>query len=120
MPDTHGRDPIHPIDDRLCEYEILRLDYHHNPQDCAEDYLDLLLQRADRVRRLRFRGVTQLQIEKGFPSPTHGMVILDIRRRQWEGVGIEVADFENCPGSVTFYARDVLDLDAASDATGET
>ncbi len=116
---THGRDPVHPVNRGIHEYEITRLDYHHNPEDRREDYLDLVLRRGDSVRRLRFLGPTCLRIEDDFPSPTHGMVILDIRQRQWEGVGVEVDDFENCPGSVTFCARDVLDLDAAPDAGQE-
>ena len=115
----HVRDPVHPIDGGVCRYEITRLDYHHNPEDRREDYLDLVLRRGDSVRRLRFLGPTRLKIEEDFPSPTHGMVIRDIRNRQWEGLGVEVADVENCPGSVTFYARDVLDLDAPTDAGQE-
>jgi len=36
---------------------------------------------------------------------------LDVRARQLEGIGVEVSDFENSTGSVTFLARAVVDLD---------
>jgi hypothetical protein len=66
------------------------------------------------VRRLRFWQPRRLMIEDGFPSPTRGMVILDVRSRQWAGIGVEVGDIEASIGSVTFWAYEVEDLDAGT------
>ena len=44
------------------------------------------------------------------------MCILDVRDHQLDGIGVEVADFEAGRGSITFLARDVVDLDAPSPA----
>jgi hypothetical protein len=52
-----------------------------------------------------------LEIEKGFPGPTAGMEILDVRKRQMGGIGVRVGDIEASFGSITFWAREVEDLD---------
>jgi hypothetical protein len=107
-----GDTPIHPIIDQPHQYEITRFDYHNDPDDQRNSYLDLTLQRKSTVRRLRFIRPQRLVIEEGFPSATHGMMILDIRNRQWDDLRVEVADFEASHGKVTFYAAEVIDLDA--------
>lgn len=104
-------DPDHPIIDRPWEYEVLLLAYHNDPELPRDSYLDLTLRRGPSVRRLRFLGPEDLEIERGFPRPTGGMVILDVRRRQLDGLGVRVADFEASLGAVRFWAREVLDLD---------
>jgi len=63
------------------------------------------------VRRLRFWSPQQFAIEEGFPAPTGGVVILDVRGRRLEGLGVRVADFEGNHGAVTFWAREVVNLD---------
>ncbi|HKE56881.1 MAG TPA: hypothetical protein VKB46_09275 [Pyrinomonadaceae bacterium] len=68
------------------------------------------------VRRLRFVGPQNLKIETGFPQATGGMCILDIRNRQWDGLTIEVADFEATSGAVIFVARNVIDLESEEDS----
>jgi hypothetical protein len=106
-------DPDHPIIERPWEYQILLFCYHHDPDDWRNSYIDLSLGRGTTVRRLRFLGPQELQIERGcFPQPTGGMCILDVRHRQLEGIGVRVADFEASLGAVTFWAREVTDLDA--------
>ena len=64
-------DPPHPIIDRPHEYSIADLRYHVG-LDGAEPFIDLVLQRGDAVRRLRFLSPRQLIIEDGFPEPTSG------------------------------------------------
>lgn len=105
------RDPQHPILDRPHEYRILDLWYHMGSNG-EQPFIDLNLGRGDTVRRLRFLSPRDLEIEKGFPAPTNGMEILDVRARQLEDVGVRVGDFEASFGSITFWAREVVDLDA--------
>ncbi len=104
-------DPDHPIIERPYEYEILLLCYHNDPDDHCGSYLDMTLGRGGSVRRLRFLAPQDLEIEKGFPRRTGGMRILDVRPRQLDGLGVRVEDFEQSWGKVSFWARDVLDLD---------
>ncbi len=77
-------------------------------------YLDLHLGKESQVRRLRFYGPRDLEIEKGFPEPTIGMEILDVRSHQLGDINIRVGDFEASHGSITFWAKEVVDLDATS------
>lgn len=104
-------EPIHPIIDRPHEYYIMSLNFVRSYDD-QEAYLDLELQRGEVVRRLRFLSPHELEIEKGFPMPTGGMVIYDVRARQWENIGVRVDDFEASRGSIKFWAREVIDLDS--------
>ena len=104
------RDPDHPIVERPWQYAIGALHYHVG-SDGSEPYLDLDLERDGAVRRLRFWSPVQLAIEAGFPAPTHGMVILDVSQRRLEGLKVWVTDFENTPGKISFWARQVVDRD---------
>ena len=108
---TMDGDPVHPILDRPHEYSIAELRYHAG-LDGTEPYVDLEFRKEAVVRRLRFWSPQQFAIEEGcFPHPTHGMEILDVRGRRLEGLGVRVADFEGSPGAITFWARQVVDLD---------
>lgn len=111
-------DPPHPIIDRPDEYRICAMRYEMNWDD-GEPFLDLELRRGDIVRRLRFWSPRDLEIEKWFPVPTGGMEILDVRARQMEGIGVRVGDFEESPGAITFWARDVADLDSIETGADE-
>jgi hypothetical protein len=106
-----GGSPIHPIIERPHEFVVVRFDYHNDPNDWRNSYIDLTLRRQDKIRRLRFLRPQSLKIEEGFPGPTHGMIILDIRDRHWDGLNVEVADFEASRGRILFYAQDVVDLE---------
>lgn len=105
-----AKDPEHPIIDRPFEYRILDFRYYAG-EDSEEPFIDMTLARQSVVRRLRFWSPRDLEIEKGFPVPTSGMEILDVRGRQMQGIGVRVGDFESNWGSVTFWAREVVDLD---------
>ncbi len=104
------RDPDHPIVEQPWRYEIGALHYHVG-LDGAEAYLDLDLHLDGFVRRLRFWSPQQLEIEGGFPRPTHGMAILDVRGRRLDGLKVWVTDFEGSWGKISFWARDVVDRD---------
>ena len=111
MEKTWGGIPVHSVIERPHEYAIVRFDYHNDPEDYRDSYIDITLRRNKETRRLRFLCPQSLKIEEGFPQPTHGMIILDIRNRQWDGITVEVADFEASHGAIKFYAADVVDLD---------
>lgn len=109
-PLPYDGDPDHPIIDKPLQYQIVEFCYHHDPDDVGNSYVDMTLRRGDTLRRLRFLGPQELEIEKGFPQPTQGMCILDVRHRQLDGIGVRVADFEASWGKVTFWAHEVIDL----------
>ncbi|MFT7676387.1 MAG: hypothetical protein ACI8QC_000358 [Planctomycetota bacterium] len=103
-------DPPHPIIDHPHEYRIIDMRYYVCSGD-DEPFLDLFLRRENTVRKLRFWSPQNLEVEKGFPQPTSGMQILDVSKRQLDGLNVQVADFEASWGSITFMAREVIDLD---------
>lgn len=103
-------DPLHPIIERPHEYRIVDMRYYIGFGD-EEPFLDLFLSRGSTVRRLRFWSPSDLEIEKGFPGSTSGMQIFDVRDRQMDGLGVRVEDFEASWGAITFWAREVVDLD---------
>lgn len=113
MSDYWGDSPIHPIIDRPGQYKIVRLDFNRDLNDARNSYLDLSLHRDGVTRRLRFLRPQRLVIEEGFPAATHGMIILDIRHRQWDDLRVEVADYEASRGAITFCAADVIELNIA-------
>ncbi|MDB5327093.1 MAG: hypothetical protein JWM57_2662 [Phycisphaerales bacterium] len=104
----YGDNPVHPILERAFEYDIIRFDFRCDPQNW-EQYLDLWLRRGEDVKVLRFLRPTGLKIEEGFPSPTRGMIILDVTHWGWENVGVQVTDFENSHGRIHFYAKSVAE-----------
>ena len=111
-----GEDPDHPIIERPHEYSVTRFVYDVLGNRVGEPFIDLSLSKGELFRRLRFLSPQNLRIEEGFPAPTHGMAIRDIRGRQWQGLGVEVADFEASWGAITFVARAVVDLDDDSES----
>jgi len=69
------------------------------------------LKKGTIVRRLRFYGPRELEIEKGFPLSTGGMEILDVSAQQLDNINVRVSDFEASQCAVTFWAKSVIDLD---------
>ena len=110
MADLFHGDPVHPILASPHEFDVVRFDLHHDPENPRSNYLDLWLKRGEELRRLRFRQPSSIKIEEGFPLRTGGMIILDVRHWGWENVGVAVADFEASQGAFTFYAKDVIEL----------
>ena len=110
---AYDGDPDHAIIERPWEYAIRSLCYYNAPEGWSASHLDLTLVQGESIRRLRFVAPQDLAVEEGcFPHPTGGMCILDVRHRQLEGINVRVADFEGTRGAVTFWARDVIDLDS--------
>ncbi len=103
-------DPHHPIIERPWEYEIVSLCYHRDLNSWADSSIDLTLQSGDCRRRFRFLGPQDLRITEGFPNSS-GLCILDVSKRQLDGIGIRVANFELHGGCPTFWAREVVELD---------
>ena len=108
------RDHEHPILPRACEYEIIGLRLEREPPDGIEPFLDLTLRRGSQRRVLRFWSPQNLEVKRGGPIMTHGLVIYDIRSRGLDGLNVEVDDYENTEGKVTFVARAVEELPASA------
>ncbi len=103
-------DPDHPIIAHPSGYRVIGFSYQRTLDHSEEAYIDLILQRDDVVRRLRFFGPRRVSIEEGFPEGG-GMYIADVRQRGLEGLGVHVGDHEAAPGAIEFWARTVIDLD---------
>ena len=104
------QDPIHPIIEAPHTYDIVEFKYVVAQNFEEESYIDLTLQKGEIKRFLRFYKPTKLKIEEGFPWPTRGMEILDVKERQMTDIGVWVHDFESSNGAITFYAKNVIDL----------
>jgi hypothetical protein len=78
----------------------------------GEFCLDMLLTKDEIERKLRFVSPQQVRIELsgGYPQDCGEMVILDIRDRGWERLGVEVAEGGASGSPVTLYAREVLEI----------
>jgi hypothetical protein len=113
MVSSKESDPVHPILADAWQYEIVGLRLEREPLDGSEPFLDLMLRCGDDRRTLRFWSPADLEIEKGGPSMTGGLAILDVRSRGLERIGVRVTDFEAGNGSVRFVARTVEDLQGA-------
>jgi hypothetical protein len=109
-PSEKYQDAEHHIIDRPWEWTIGALHYHVG-LDGTEPYVDLDMHRNAEVRRLRFWSPQQFEIEEGFPCPTHGMIILNVKGRGLERCSVWVTDFEASMGRIRFWARDVIDRD---------
>jgi len=115
-PTLVNAEPEHPILAEPWTYELERIDWRPTPA-IAESFLDLTFRRGTERRRLRFLSPTQVKVDQGFCGQCCGLAIHDIRSRGWDGVRIEVVNFEASPG-ITFFAADVVDLDQSEGDDG--
>lgn len=106
-------DPHHPILPRPWEFEILALRLDWEPPDGTEPFLDLRLRRGNELRALRFWSPADLEIERGGPVKTSGLVILDLRSRGLDRIEVRVDDIEASPGAMRFVARAVEEIEEA-------
>jgi hypothetical protein len=97
---------LHSILSNPHEYDLCEFRYHVD-DDPHQSFVDLTLRNHAESVTLRFWRPRKLKIEEGFPQATGGMVFYDLSADGLEDIGIEVADFEACPGSVTFFAKSV-------------
>ena len=100
----------HPIIDKPWEYDIIEFRYHIKSDTNDESFIDIYFKKEKIIRKLRFTKPMKLIIGEDFPHATSGFCILDIKKRQWDGINIEVGNFEQ-GDSITFYSQDVIDLD---------
>jgi len=110
----------HSILPRAFEYEIVGLHLEREPADEHEPYLDLVLRRGADRRVLRFWSPVDIEIERGGPTMTSGLVIHDIRHRGIPNQGVRVDDFEGTQGAVRFSARAVERQDEPISLTSVT
>lgn len=104
------QDPHHPIVERPWEYEIVGLSYKRSLQSVHDSHLDLILQKGNVVRRLRFLSPQGLEIEDGFPHHIGGLYIADVSGSQLDGLSVRVDDFEQSRGAIRFWARKAIEL----------
>jgi len=103
-------DPDHPIIEAPWTYSVTDLHYHRSVDDPDDSWINVVLQKDDVIRRLRFDRPRNVSIEKGFPE-CPGLYIADVSDRQLEGLTVHVGDYENNSGGIEFWAADVIDLD---------
>jgi len=109
-------EPLHPILPRPWTYDLERIDWRPSPL-MAETFIDLTFRKGDEVRRLRFVSPSNVRVDEGFCGQCSGLAIHDVRSRGWDGITVEVCNFEQDPG-ITFLAASVVDLDAAESRSG--
>lgn len=85
--------------------EGLRVSFGHSDQ--AHSSLDLFLSRDGAQVCLRFSGVSDLEIDAGFPYSYMGIEILNVSHLQWERINVRVEGFEPAPG-IRFWASSVV------------
>lgn len=100
----------HAIIEKPWEYRIVFFQYDCSSENFLEHSIELWLKKENTIKKLRFIAPSDLKIEAGFPNPTHGMEIMDIKKKGLENKNIWVRDFEASSGSITFYAQDVLEI----------
>lgn len=83
---------------------MVDLRYNGTPWAAEDHFLELTLAKESKTIRLRFLQPSGLRINAGFPTQ-FGLYISDILSKGWEGIAIEVGDFEN--QTIHFYAKSV-------------
>jgi hypothetical protein len=98
--------PPHAILAQPWKYFIARVIADFDPSSQLRNSVELtLVQHGDTVR-LRFVGITELEIDAGFPYLNSGLQILDISHLKWDSIGIRVSGFEQNP-AIRFWAKSV-------------
>lgn len=86
---------------------LIDLRYQINPDDYTKSIIELEAQsRTGKRRKLKFEQISNLNVESGFSGNLTGMLIVDITNRQWDGLRIEVQNYEQDPG-ITFLAQNM-------------
>jgi hypothetical protein len=102
-------DPDHPILPDPWRWELLEFTFRRDVADWRESYIDMVFGRDGVERRLRFLAPQDLELSKGLPN-SFGMCILDVSRRQLEGLSVRVANFEQSYGAPSFWAARVVEV----------
>jgi len=101
------QDLDHDILSEAWRWEIVGFCLERAPEDGGEPFLDLTLRLGESRRRLRFWSPSDIEIERGGPYMTSGLVIKDLRPRGLDGLAVAVDDFEATTGATRFVARSV-------------
>ena len=101
------QDPDHDVLSEAWRWEIVGVHLERAPEDGGEPFLDLTLRLGRDRRRLRFWSPSNIEIERGGPCMTSGLVIKDLRPRGLDGLTVAVDDFEATVGATRFVARSV-------------
>lgn len=105
-------DPDHPILDQPWRWEIEELVWH-SEHGATQAALDVRLVRDGHRRTLRFiepQDVT-IQFAGTHPIQCGEMAILDISRRQLDGLTVQVTEFGASGTPLRLYARSVQEVD---------
>lgn len=100
----------HLIIEKAWKYTIIGFNFQQDLSFECEPFIDLTLQSDEEIRRLRFLSPQNIELKHNFTSC--GLCILDIADKGLE-VKVEVDNFEDA--SIKFLAREVVDLDKATD-----
>ena len=100
----------HPIIQKPFEFDIIGFNLDCSSFDESEHSLTITFRKNEIIKKLKFIEPKEISIEKGFPTPTRGLVIWDISNQQLEDINIQVADIEASHGALNFYAKDVIEI----------
>jgi hypothetical protein len=100
----------HPIVDAPYRYKVVDFHYHGSLEDPDEKWIDMVLQKGDEKRRLRFMRPVTITMEEAFPE-CPGFYIADLSKDGLEDLKVRVGDFEAGGGGISFWAAGVIDLD---------
>lgn len=101
----NGGDVPHPILEKPWTYRVVGFAFQMG-EDLSFGSVDLTLAKGGETVRLRFHGVHEFEVEKGFPWVGSGLVILDRSDRGMEHSRIQVDSFEQDP-TIRFWAQRV-------------
>jgi hypothetical protein len=86
---------------------LVDLRYHLDQEDFMLSSIELIIMNSrGKIRHLKFEQISNLTIENGFNGNVSGMVVVDIKGRQWSHSNVEVQNFEQDPG-ITFLAKNM-------------
>lgn len=103
-----GRYPAHPVLSEPWTYEVVGIELRCPSGKPSE--LELSLRKDEKTVKLRFFGVSALEIQDGWPAINSGMQILDAASSGWKN-RVRVSSFEQDP-CIRFWAEEVKRVDA--------
>lgn len=102
-------DPTHPIFPEPWLWELREFTYRCDTMDWQESYVDLVFARGGAERRFRFFAPQDVELSCGLLNSS-GLCILDVSRRQLDGLKVRVASFEASYGTPSFWATRVVEV----------
>ncbi len=96
----------HPIVAEPWKYFVAEVRVIFDPTSQSDNSLNLTLVRGVERIELAFSGVTELEVDAGFPYLGCDLRILDVAYLQYDGIRIRVTSTEQDP-AIRFWARSV-------------